>query len=68
MGQLLSDGAYISVVAAVDADRTAHVYQDHVPIRPEQEVTPNWTQIGLDTDPTLEAAEAWLTAQPGCVG
>jgi hypothetical protein len=67
-GKVLSDGAYISDVYAIDADRTGHVYQDHVPIRPAQAVTPDWTQIGLNTDPTLEAAEAWLKAQPSCAG
>ena len=62
--KFLSDSAYISVVAELDADRTGHVYQDDVPIPPAQAVPR--TRAGSNTDPTLEAAEAWLAAQPAC--
>lgn len=63
-GKFLSDDAYISVVAELDADRTGHVYQDDVPIPPEQAIPRN--RVGSNTDPTLEAAEAWLVAQSAC--
>lgn len=58
----LSDGALISVVTAIEADRTGRVYQDNVPIPPEQAES---SRVG-SSDPTLEAAEAWLNAQPAC--
>lgn len=58
----LSDGALISVVTAIEADRTGRVYQDDVPIPPEQAES---SRVG-STDPTVEAAGTWLKAQPGC--
>lgn len=61
--KFLSDGAYTSVVAELDADRTGHLYQDDVPIPPEQAVP---RSRATSNDPTLEAAEAWLGAQPAC--
>lgn len=60
----LSDGAYIFVVGGIEADRTAHLYQDDVPIPPEQEAPPS--KLGSNSDPTLDAAEAWLATQPAC--
>lgn len=61
--KFLSDDAYISVVAELDADRTGHLYQDNVPIPPEQAVP---RSRAASNDPTLGAAEAWLAAQPAC--
>lgn len=58
----LSDGALISVVTAIEADRTGRVYQDNVPIPPEQ---PESSRVG-SSDPTLEGADGWLEAQPAC--
>jgi C-terminal processing protease CtpA/Prc len=61
----LSDGAILAVVGAQEEDRTGHLYPEQ-PLAPDQSVTPDWTQLGTENDPTLQAAEAWLQAQPGC--
>ncbi len=63
--KVMSDGALLAVVGALEADRTGHSYPEQ-PIAPDQAVTPNWTQIETNNDPTLQAAAAWLHTQPGC--
>ncbi|MEV7189370.1 S41 family peptidase [Kitasatospora sp. NPDC093102] len=57
----LSDGAVIVLTGAAETDRTGHVHDG--PIHPDEEID---TPARKGTDPTLDAATAWLSAQPAC--
>ncbi|MFE4973720.1 S41 family peptidase [Kitasatospora sp. NPDC056651] len=57
----LSDGAVILLTGAAETDRTGRVHDG--PIRPDEEIYP---PAHKGTDPTLDAATAWLSTQPAC--
>ncbi|MER7757876.1 S41 family peptidase [Kitasatospora sp. NPDC097643] len=59
----LSDGAVIVLTGAAETDRTGRVHDG--PIRPDEEVD---APTRKDSDPTLDAATAWLSTQPACKG
>ncbi|SDL42814.1 S41 family peptidase [Streptomyces indicus] len=59
----LSDGAVLNLTQAKDADRTGRTYDS--PIPPDEEVVDNPGRSSKG-DPVLEAATAWLSAQPAC--
>jgi C-terminal processing protease CtpA/Prc len=58
------DGAVLQVTTARWADRTGRVYEGR--IAPDQVAEIDWTRIGSDDDPVLQAATAWLLEQPPC--
>jgi len=63
----LSDGAYLQITVADEADRTGHVYPEHSPIPPDQS-TPAPPQNGSAPapDPSVAAATRWLSTTGGC--
>jgi C-terminal processing protease CtpA/Prc len=54
----LSDGAWIFLTTHLGADRTDRTYDG--PILPDAPVTIDWTRLGTDDDPVLQAAVQWL--------
>jgi C-terminal processing protease CtpA/Prc len=61
----LVDGASLELTTALIADRTGHVYEGRVP--PDEVIAVDWGKLNAPGDPTITAAGAWLTTQPGCV-
>ena len=61
---VLSDGAFVDVMSAVDADRTGTAYEN--PIAPDVKIASDWAKVGTDTDPILNGALSWLAEQPSC--
>jgi carboxyl-terminal processing protease len=61
---VLSDGAFLDIMTAVDADRTGAAYEN--PIPPDVAIASDWSKVGTDADPILNAALAWLGEQPTC--
>jgi carboxyl-terminal processing protease len=61
---ILSDGAFLDIMTAVDADRTGTAYEN--PIAPDVKIASDWTKVGTDADPILNGALAWLAEQPSC--
>jgi carboxyl-terminal processing protease len=64
--KVLADGALLVLTTAVTADRTGAIYEDG--IEPDQRIA-EVHPPGADEAPdlTLQAAEEWLRAQPGCL-
>lgn len=62
----LSDGAFLILTVALDADRTGHTYDSA--IAPDQSVPVDMSQIGRPGDLALQAATTWLHDQEGCKG
>ena len=63
----LSDGAYLQLTVANEADRTGHVYPDHTPIPPDQSTPdPPLSGSASPPDPGLAAATRWLSATASC--
>lgn len=60
----LGDGALILLTNALGADRTGQSYDSPVP--PDFPVKIDWTRLGTDDDPVLQAALRWLRAEEGC--
>lgn len=60
----LSDGAMISISGAFAFDSQGTPYQGK--ITPDQSVAIDWSKIGQDDDPVIQAAREWLLAQPQC--
>lgn len=60
----LNDGALLLITVGRMADRTGQAYDDR--IAPDEEVPISWTELGTERDPVLEAAGAWLRAEPAC--
>ncbi len=60
----LSDGAVLLLTTADDVDRAGRSYD--AAIAPDQPVAPDWTLLGADRDPVLQAALGWLHRQAGC--
>jgi carboxyl-terminal processing protease len=60
----LVDGAILVVAVSRPADRLGRTYTG--PIEPDQPVAIDWTRIGTDDDPVLEAATRWLGEQDRC--
>jgi hypothetical protein len=60
----LSDGAVIVLTVAVGSDRLGRLYDSS--IAPDEPLTIDWTRIEQDSEPALQAAVAWLRAQPAC--
>jgi C-terminal processing protease CtpA/Prc len=56
--------AVLVVTAAYEADRTGHNYGNSA-ITPDKIITPDWTLIGKDNEPIMQAAISWLQDQ-GC--
>lgn len=61
---VLSDGAFLDIMTAVDADRTGTAYEN--PIAPDVPIASDWAKVGTDADPILNGALAWLAEQPSC--
>lgn len=61
---VLSDGAFLDIMTAVDTDRAGTPYEN--PIPPEVPIASDWAKIGTDADPILNGALAWLAEQPSC--
>ncbi len=57
----LRDGAELVLTVNVGVDRTGHTYDG--PISPEHVVKIDWSRLGTEDDPVLEAARAWLQAE-----
>ena len=60
----LGDGSLMQVTTSYDVDRTGVLHDGR--IAPDQALTTDWSTLGTDTDPTLNAAIAWLNEQPAC--
>jgi len=60
----LSDGAELFVSGARSYGRTGAIYDG--PIAPDERVAIDWTRLGGDDDPVIQAALAWLQTQPAC--
>lgn len=60
----LSDGAYLNLTVATDADRTGTIYGGK--LQPDE----TWTSTEIDpaTDQAAQAAVAWLHQQAACTG
>jgi carboxyl-terminal processing protease len=56
-----SDGAVLYLTVALGADRTGNVYDSA--LVPDQPVKADWTQLGTERDPVLQAALGWLSQQ-----
>ena len=65
-GVLLADGAFIQVTASLDVDKNGTVYDG--PLAPDEPLANDFSVLGLAEDPVLNAAQAWLRAQPACNG
>jgi carboxyl-terminal processing protease len=65
-GVLLQDGAFIQVTTSLDVDRAGVVYDG--PLVPDEAITTDFTVLGQPEDAVLNAAQAWLRAQPACNG
>jgi carboxyl-terminal processing protease len=63
-GYRLSDGAFLILTVAVDADRTGQTYDSA--ITPDQPVPVDLSQIGTPADRGVQAATTWLHTQEGC--
>lgn len=63
-GQELSDGASIFLSVAWQADRRGNIYKDRIP--PDEIVEIDWTLLGSESDPVLQAAADWLHTQTDC--
>src|SRR2546421_1576280 len=66
VGFTLSDGAFLILTVALDADRTGHTYDSA--IAPDQTVPVDMSQIGRPGDLGREVATTWLHSQEGCQG
>lgn len=62
----LSDEAEIFVSGAFSYDRDGTLYDG--PLAPDEAVATDWSRFGSDDDPVIQAALAWLRAQPACGG
>jgi C-terminal processing protease CtpA/Prc len=60
----LSDGAFLAVSGAYAVDRTGRTYDG--PIPPDERVATDWTRLGTEQDPVVQAALTWLQGQSGC--
>ncbi len=60
----LSDGAQLCLTKALSVDFVGQTYESS--ILPEQEIAIDWTQIGTNDDPVLQAALRWLQTEEGC--
>lgn len=60
----LSDGTTIFVSGAFSYDRNGAIYDG--PITPDVPTETDWAQFGTEKDPTVQAAQAWLTSQSSC--
>lgn len=60
----LGDGSLLQVTTSYDVDRADVLHDGR--IAPDQALTIDWSTLGTDTDPTLNAAIAWLNEQPAC--
>jgi C-terminal processing protease CtpA/Prc len=63
-GKVLRDGAVIALTTYLGADRAGRTYDG--PLLPDHPVTIDWSEVGTDNDPVLQAAIAWLLAEEGC--
>lgn len=54
----LSDGAWIALTTHLGADQTGRTYEG--PLLPDQPITIDWTRLGTDDDPVIQAAVQWL--------
>jgi carboxyl-terminal processing protease len=61
---VLSDGAFLDIMTAVDADRTGTAHENAIPS--DVKIASDWAKIGTDADPILNGALAWLAEQPSC--
>jgi carboxyl-terminal processing protease len=59
-----SDGAYIAFPAGMVLDRLGHRYD--VPLEINEVVPTDWAVFGTKNDAVIQAAQAWLEAQPAC--
>lgn len=62
----LSDGAWLVLTAAREADRTGHIYGHVERIEPDQAVQVDLGRVGTDDDPVLQTAVGWVQNQPAC--
>ncbi|HEU5227058.1 MAG TPA: S41 family peptidase, partial [Ktedonobacteraceae bacterium] len=60
----LPDGAKIFLTSYWVADRAGNIFDG--PIPPDQYVKVDWTCLGEDDDPVLQAALQWLRVEEGC--
>ncbi len=60
----LADGTGLTAAGVYAYDRLGRVYRG--PIGPDVPVATDWTQLGTNKDPVLQAAAAWLHRQPAC--
>jgi carboxyl-terminal processing protease len=60
----MPDAAVLVVTNAVDIDRAANPYDG--PIQPDVSITTDWTHVGDDADPVLNAAVQWLATTAAC--
>lgn len=60
----LPDGAKLVLTTAREADRAGHIYDGPLPV--DEAIATDWASFGTDRDPVLNAALAWLKAQPDC--
>jgi len=54
----MGDGAILNLTAAVESDRTGHVYEGAIP--PDEVVTLDWVHFGRASDPGIVAASKWI--------
>lgn len=60
----MSDGALILLTNALGADRTGCASDS--PLPPDVPVKIDWTRLGTDDDPVLQAAYRWLKTEMAC--
>ena len=65
VGINLPDGAFVMVTHSYDLDRGGKLYDG--PLVPDVALATDWTVFATATDPVLNAARAWLDAQPACI-
>ena len=63
-GFTLSDGVNLVVTTSMMADRNGRIYPDGV--HPDTPIAHGEGEPGDPDDAVVEAAKAWLAAQPGC--
>jgi C-terminal processing protease CtpA/Prc len=64
-GKVLRDGAVIALTTYLGADRAGRTYDG--PLLPDHPVTIDWSEVGTDNDPVLQAAIAWLSTEEDCL-
>ena len=63
--KFLSDGAVIALTAYLGVDRTGRVYDSS--LLPDHPVQIDWSILGTDDDPVIQAAMQWLSIDEGCL-